>query len=71
MECAIRQNPSFIRYIGADIMLSPSVLKHALSEYPVTKEVLEKNPAMVQNDYLMSYLIFQDHNFKLYHLTKK
>ena len=31
MELAIRQNPSFIRYIGADIMLSPSVLKHALS----------------------------------------
>ena len=70
MECAIRQNPSFIRYIGADIMLSPSVLKHALSEYPVTKEVLEENPAMVQNDYLMSYLIFRNHNFKLYHLTK-
>lgn len=70
METAIRQNPSFIRFIGPDIMLSPSVLKHALSEYPVTKEVLEENPSMTQNGYLMSHLTFENYNFKLYHLTE-
>ena len=70
MELAIRQNPSLIRYIGADIMLNPSTLKYALSEYTITKEVLEENPSMIQNDYLMSYLVFRDYNFKLYHLTK-
>ena len=69
MEIAVQQNPSFIRFIGPDVMLSGPVLKQVLDQFPITKEVLEENPDLIQNDYLMSYLVFRDFHLKNYHLN--
>ena len=56
MEDAIKKEPGLIRLLGENCYIDPYLIKETLEKYKITKEDLEKNPALTKNDSLMSLL---------------
>ncbi len=56
MEDAIKKEPRLIRLLGDNCYIDYILIKETLEKYKITKEDLEKNPALAKNHSLISLL---------------